>query len=69
MNQPWEGVAGPDRAGLALVARASVSVTAANPLRRLEEALGPGPFALVVLFVSPDADLDALALRLPAPGC
>lgn len=65
MNQPWEGVAGPDRAGLALVARASVSVTAANPLRRLEEALGPGPFALVVLFVSPDADLDALALRLP----
>ncbi len=65
MNQPWEGVAGPDRAGLALVARASVSVTAANPLRRLEEALGPGPFALIVLFVSPDADLDALALRLP----
>lgn len=51
--------------GAALVARASVPVDIPNPLRRLEEALGPGPFALVILFVSPDADLDALALRLP----
>ena len=71
MNQPWDSFAAPVDAGAAaeggtaLVARASVPVQAANPLRRLEEALGPGPFALVVLFVSPDADLDALALRLP----
>jgi hypothetical protein len=65
MNQPREGFPAPDVAGLALVARASVPVDVAHPLRRLEEALGPGPFALVVLFVSPDADLDALALRLP----
>jgi len=65
VNQPWEGVRLSDQVGAALVARASVTVTTPNPLRRLEEALGPGPFALVVLFVSPDADLDALALRLP----
>ncbi|MEY4696175.1 MAG: hypothetical protein RIT14_603, partial [Pseudomonadota bacterium] len=36
-----------------------------HPLRALEAALGPGPFAVVFLFVSPEADLDALALRLP----
>ena len=65
MNHPREGFSQPDRAGAALVARASVAVDVPHPLRRLEEALGPGPFALVVLFVSPEADLDALALRLP----
>lgn len=65
MNQPREGFPVPDGAGLALVARASVSVDMPHPLRHLEAALGPGPFALVILFVSPDADLDALALRLP----
>jgi hypothetical protein len=65
MNQPREGFPVPEGAGLALVARASVPVDMPHPLRHLEEALGPGPFALVILFVSPDADLDALALRLP----
>jgi len=65
MNQPREGFPAPDGAGRGLVARASVAVDAPHPLRRLEEALGDGPFALVILFVSPDADLDALALRLP----
>ena len=65
MNQPKEGFPAPDTAGAALVARASVPVSVPHPLRRLEEALGPGPFAVVILFVSPDADLDALALRLP----
>ncbi len=65
MNQPREEFPLSFGAGLPLVARASVPVDVANPLRRLEEALGVGPFALVVLFVSPDADLDALALRLP----
>ncbi|NBE08398.1 FIST N-terminal domain-containing protein [Paragemmobacter ruber] len=65
MNQPTGEFPVDFGAGLPLLARASVPVDVANPLRRLEEALGPGPFALVVLFVSPDADLDALALRLP----
>jgi hypothetical protein len=65
MNQPKEGFPAPDVAGAALVARASVPVSVPHPLRRLEEALGAGPFAVVILFVSPDADLDALALRLP----
>ena len=65
MNQPTGEFPVDFGAGLPLVARASVPVDVANPLRRLEEALGAGPFALVVLFVSPDADLDALALRLP----
>ena len=65
MNQPTGDFPVDFGAGLPLLARASVPVDVANPLRRLEEALGAGPFALVVLFVSPDADLDALALRLP----
>jgi len=65
MNQPREGFPAPDAAGAVLVARASVPVSVPHPLRRLEESLGAGPFALVVLFVSPEADLDALALRLP----
>jgi hypothetical protein len=65
MNQPREGFPAPDAAGAALVARASVSVSVPHPLRRLEEALGSGPFAVVILFVSPDANLDELALRLP----
>lgn len=65
VNQPREGFAQPDAAGAALVARASVPVDVPHPLRRLEESLGEGPFALVILFVSPEADLDALALRLP----
>lgn len=65
MNRVWDGMAAPGGAADGLVLRASVAVDAPNPVRRLEEALGQGPFALVVLFVSPDADLDALALRLP----
>lgn len=65
MNQPREGFPVSEEAGLALVARASVPVDMPHPLRHLETALGAGPFALVILFVSPDADLDALALRLP----
>ena len=65
MNQPREDFPVPPGMDAPLVARASVSVDMPHPLRHLEEALGPGPFALVILFVSPDADLDALALRLP----
>ncbi|PLL13062.1 GfdT protein [Tabrizicola sp. TH137] len=65
MNQPREDFPVPSGRDAALVARASVPVDMPHPLRHLEEALGPGPFALVILFVSPDADLDALALRLP----
>ena len=65
MNQPREDFPVPPGMDAPLVARASVPVDMPHPLRHLEEALGPGPFALVILFVSPDADLDALALRLP----
>lgn len=65
MNHPREDFPVPSGMDAPLVARASVSVDMPHPLRHLEEALGAGPFALVILFVSPDADLDALALRLP----
>jgi hypothetical protein len=39
-------------------------------LQKLAQALGPGPFAAVILFISPDADRAALEARLPAafPG-
>jgi hypothetical protein len=65
MNQPREDFPLPQGMDAPLVARASVAVDRPHPLRHLEQALGEGPFALVILFVSPDADLDALALRLP----
>ncbi|NEX44935.1 FIST N-terminal domain-containing protein [Pseudotabrizicola algicola] len=43
-----------------LLATASVPAGAPDAASRLHKALGPGPFARVVLFVSPDADLDGL---------
>jgi hypothetical protein len=65
MNQPREDFPLPQGMDTRFVARASVPVDRPHPLRHLEQVLGEGPFALVILFVSPDADLDALALRLP----
>ncbi len=44
----------------------SAHVPACAPLAGLAAALGPGPFALVVLFVSPEADLAALSAGLPS---
>lgn len=61
---------------LPLVARASVDVAEAHPVRALEAALGPGPFAVVILFISPDVDMGRLAGRMadrfggaPVIGC
>lgn len=49
-----------------LMPRASVSATAADAAATLARGLGPGPFACVFLFISPEADLAALAQNLPA---
>lgn len=55
---------------------AHVDARAPDALERLARALGPGPFALVILFVSPLADIAALAPRTtrafrgaPVIGC
>lgn len=53
-----------------IIARACAPATGVDVIGRLAEGLGPGPFALVVIFMSPDADLQRLAAgsaaRLPA---
>lgn len=58
------------------IARASVAASAGDAVARLRGALGRGPFALVLLFISPDANLAAIgaeaAATLPAAeivGC
>jgi len=51
--------------GFALMPRAAVSARLSAPARALADALGPGPFACVFLFISPEADLPALAASLP----
>ncbi len=66
-----------DGAGAAqgVMPRAQVSARAPDALARLAAALGPGPFAAVVLFVSPEADILALEAGLsvfgavPVVGC
>ena len=45
---------------------AHVMATAPDAARQLATSLGPGPFAAVVLFISPDANLPALTLGLAA---
>lgn len=52
------------------VATAVVGAEEPGALMRLADRLGPGPFALVLLFISPEADLDALARESAAafPG-
>ncbi len=58
-----------------LVATASVAADSPDVAGRLAEGLGPGPFAVVVLFISPLADLGALTAGLrvfgavPVIGC
>ncbi len=47
----------PEPTGTGLLVTASVSATAPDAARRLHQALGDAPFARVVLFVSPEADL------------
>ena len=50
---------------LDLMPRASVAARAPDAVAALAAALGPGPFACVFLFVSPEADLPGLAAALP----
>lgn len=54
----------------ALMPRAHVEARDPKALGKLAQALGPGPFAAVILFVSPDADRDLLEAGLPGafPG-
>jgi hypothetical protein len=47
-----------------VLACASVSATAPDAAQRLCDALGNGPFSRVLLFVSPEAGLDALCDRI-----
>jgi hypothetical protein len=68
--------AGSSLARETIVPRASVGVNEPHPVEILAEKLGPGPFSLVVLFVSPAADLGRLpeeAARIfdgaPVIGC
>ena len=58
------------------LATAHVPIDTPDPLRRLAARLGPGPFALVVLFVTPQADVARLAREtglafpgVPVIGC
>ena len=48
------------------VPTAHVSATLPDAAAVLSRALGPGPFACVLLFISPEADLPALTLGLAA---
>ena len=48
------------------VPRAQVLAGLPNAAQALARALGPGPFACVLLFISPQADLPALTLGLAA---
>ncbi len=53
-------LAGADPLG-SVIARAHVSVRMPRPVATLSAGLGPGPFAAVILFLSPEADLAAVA--------
>ena len=44
-----------------MIARAYVSADCADAPAALRAELGPGPFAAVLIFASPEADLPALA--------
>ena len=50
------------------VARALVSAHDTCPVERLAESLGPGPFSLVLIFVSPEADVT-VTMTLTTPHC
>ena len=55
-------------AGLAgkILPSAHVAADLPDAARHLATALGPGPFAAVVVFISPEANLPALSLALAA---
>lgn len=56
-----------------VIATAHVSAREAGAGRALVDALGPGPFSCIMLFASPEADLDALlsepGFGAPVIGC
>lgn len=56
-----------------VIATARVEADEPNPGAALAAALGPGPFAVICLFISPEADLAALlaenAFAAPVIGC
>lgn len=60
----------PDGLADAVMPRAHVDARAPEALANLAQDLGPGPFAAVILFVSPQADRKGLEARLPGafPG-
>ena len=58
----------PIRSEPALVSTAAVSARDKGAIAGLPDALGPGPFALVILFLSADTDLFALTASLPSFG-
>jgi len=62
---PRQG-SGPPFGASAVMPRAHCDARAPDAAGQLARALGPGPFATVMLFVSPEADLDRLAASLPA---
>ena len=56
-----------------VIATAHVSAREAGAGRALVDALGPGPFSCIMVFASPEADLDALlseqGFGAPVIGC
>lgn len=60
----------PESLAHAVMPRAHVGARDADALAMLARGLGPGPFAVVILFISPEADRDLLAPGLQAafPG-
>ena len=54
------------RSAPAALPNAHVMARTPHSARNLASGLGPGPFAAVVVYISPDADLPALAAGLAA---
>lgn len=73
---PAASIAAAAARGGATIPSAHAEACAPDALARLVGALGPGPFACVILFLSPEADLPAMAAqagavfgRAPVIGC
>lgn len=74
----FAALAGSDRTGAktGILPTAHIEAKRPDALRRLAEDLGPGPFAAVCLFISPEADLPSVAAQAslffpdcPVVGC
>ena len=67
MNTPRAARTNPgDRPRCALIRSATIDAGQKDAVTVLAQALGPGPFALVILFISPLADMAALIAGLDA---